>query len=154
MRRELQRKVESADAEEIRFALKWAEATLKDWLRYHGEAALFVGEPRRTLDQNSKLWPMLQDVSRQVEWFVDGKLQKLAKEDWKEILTAALRKHQRVAAGVEGGFVLLGSRTSRMGKREFAELIEAIYAFGSERGVVWSEPAKKAYDECRRKEAA
>ena len=139
MRRELQRKVESADAEEIRFALKWAEATLREWLRNHGAAALFVGEPRRTLDQNSKLWPMLQDVSRQVEWYG----QKLKPEEWKDVFTAALKK-QRVVPGLDGGFVVLGARTSRMGKREFAELVELIYAFGAERDVVWSDPKEKA----------
>ena len=127
---------------------------LTDWLKSHADAVLSITESRRTLDQNAKLWPMLQDLATQVEWFVDGKLQKLAKEDWKEIMTAALRKHQRVAAGIEGGFVLLGARTSKMSKATFSELIELIYAFGSERDVVWSEPAKKAYEELRRKEAA
>src|SRR5690242_7964016 len=108
--REFQREV-SAGEESIRFSLKWAESMLRQWLATHAEALLVISEPRRTLDQNAKIWPMFQDLAKQVEWPVDGKLQKLSKEEWKEILTAGLTKHQRVAAGIEGGFVLLGSRT-------------------------------------------
>lgn len=140
--------------EEIRFALKWADSLLRQWLSYHDEVALIVSEPRRTLDQNAKIWPMFQDIADQVEWFVDGRLQRLAKEEWKEILTAGLTKHQRVAAGIEGGFVLLGARTSRMTKAQISELIELAYAFGAEHNVVWSEPAKRTYDEHKKRRAA
>ena len=93
---------------------------------------------RRSLDQNAKLWACLSDISRQVEWPVDGKSQLLEPEEWKEILTAGLKKSQRVAAGVEGGFVMIGTRTSRMTVAEMAELIEFIQWFGAERGVQWS----------------
>ena len=99
-------------------------------------------EPTRSLDQNSKLWPMLGDIAEQVPWNVDGQLQLVADTDWKEILTAGLRKTQRVAQGIEGGFVLLGARTSKMSVREMSELIEFAYWFGSERDVVWSEPVE------------
>jgi hypothetical protein len=99
-----------------------------------------ITEPTRSLDQNAKLHAMLTDLARQVEWPVDGKVQKLTKYEWKDVMTAALKKEQRVAAGVDGGFVILGQRTSTMGKREFSDLVEIIYAFGSARDVVWSEP--------------
>lgn len=99
-----------------------------------------IGPAKRTLDQNSKLWPMLTDVARQVQWPVDGELQFLIEDDWKDIFTAALKKHQRVAKGIDGGAVMLGGRTSKMKKPEFSDLIELIYAFGSEKGVQWSEP--------------
>lgn len=97
-------------------------------------------QPNRTLDQNRKLWAMLNDVATQVLWHVDGREQLLEPDEWKEILTAGLRKTQRVAAGVEGGFVMLGSRTSRMTIQEMAELIEFIEWFGADRGVRWSSP--------------
>lgn len=99
-----------------------------------------ISAPTRTLDQNAKLWPMLTDLSRQVPWQVNGVEQMLIPEDWKDIATAALTKEQRVAAGMDGGFVFLGRRTSTMSKRTFADLIEVIYAFGAAHGVVWSEP--------------
>lgn len=94
----------------------------------------------RSLSQNDKMWPMLRDIARQVPWPIDGKQQLLRPEDWKEILTAGLRKSQRVAAAVDGGFVMLGSHTSRMAKAEMVELIEFIAWFGAEHGVEWSEP--------------
>ena len=101
-------------------------------------------KPTRTVDQNSRLWALLTDVSRQVEWPVDGRLQKLPPEDWKDIFTAGLRKGQRVAQGIEGGFVMLGSRTSRMSVGEMIDLQELILAFGVEHGVVWREPPHDA----------
>ncbi len=98
-------------------------------------------EPTRTLEQNAKLWAMLGDVAEQVRWPVNGRDEQLAPEAWKDIFTASLSQEQRLAAGLRGGVVLLGERTSAMGVRRMAELIELIYAFGAERGVVWSEPA-------------
>ena len=86
-------------------------------------------KPTRTLDQNAKLWAVLTDISRQVEWHVDGRMQKLEPEDWKDILSAGVKKSQRVAAGIEGGFVMLGQRTSK--------LIEFALWFGAEHGVNW-----------------
>lgn len=100
-------------------------------------------QPNRTLDQNAKMWAMLHDVSQQVLWPVDGREQMLEPDEWKEILSAGLRKTQRVAAGVEGGFVMLGCRTSRMTIAEMAELIEFIQWFGAERGVRWSDPKER-----------
>ncbi|EAO9874844.1 recombination protein NinB, partial [Salmonella enterica] len=43
-----------------------------------------VQEPKRTKAQNDRMWPMLQDVSRQVLWHG----QRLSPEDWKDIFTA------------------------------------------------------------------
>ena len=147
MRRELQREVMPGD-DEIHFALKWASATLKQWLAENGEASLFVGEPRRTLDQNSKMWPMLGDISKQVQWHG----QHLKDFEWKDVFTAALKRY-RAIPGIDGGIVLLGMRTSRMTKRELSELIELMYSFGTEHNVVWSEPAKKVIEEHTRKAA-
>lgn len=114
-----------------------------------GDLEIAVREPKRSLDQNAKLWPMLQDVSDQVQWPVDGVMQLLSKEDWKDILTSGLNQEQRIAQGINGGFVMLGSRTSRMRKKEFSELIEFIYWFGSEKGVRWSEKALSIYEQYR-----
>ena len=98
----------------------------------------------RTLEQNDKMWAVLTDISRQVQWPVDGKLQYLEPEDWKHILSGGLKRHQRVAQGIDGGFVILGQRTSRMSIAEMVELIELAYAFGAEHGVVWGDERKSA----------
>jgi hypothetical protein len=84
------------------------------------------------------LWSILGDLADQVQWPVDGKLQKLDADEWKHILSAGLKKHQRVAQGIEGGFVMLGQATSRMTVGEMADLITLAHAFGDERGVKWS----------------
>lgn len=95
---------------------------------------------RRSVEQNKMLWAMLRDVSKQVQWPVDGELVYMNEWDWKDVFSAALKKHQRVAKGIEGGFVMLGAHTSRMTKAEMADLITLMEAFGAERGVVWGEP--------------
>ena len=93
-----------------------------------------IGETTRTLEQNSLLWPLLTEVSRQVDWYG----QKLTPDEWKDVFSAALKK-AKVVPGLDGGFVVCGQRTSKMGKREFSDLVELIYAFGAERGVEFSD---------------
>ncbi|MCG4425856.1 recombination protein NinB, partial [Escherichia coli] len=44
------------------------------------------------------------------------------------------------------GFVVIGQSTSRMRVSEFAELLELIQAFGTERGVKWSDEARLALE--------
>ena len=102
--------------------------------------AVSVAPPTRNLAQNARLWASLADVARQVVWH--GR--KLDPESWKCIFSAALKK-QDVVPNIDGtGFVVLGPSTSKMTKAEFSELLEIIYAFGAENGVVWSEPVEIA----------
>lgn len=89
----------------------------------------------RTLAQNSRLWAMLTDVSKQVNWY--GR--KLTPENWKDVLTAALTK-QDVVPGIDGGFVALGKSTSNMTKPEMCELQDLIEAFGAQQGVKFTAP--------------
>ncbi len=93
-------------------------------------------EATRTIEQNSKLWPMLDDISKQVEWYKNW----LSREEWKDFFSAIILK-QKVVPNMEGtGFIAVGGRTSKMGKKMFSEMIELIYYFGTEHCVVWSEP--------------
>ncbi len=89
-----------------------------------------VSEPTRSLEQNSLLWPLLDEVSKQVDWYG----QKLTKEEWKDVFTASLKK-QKVVPGLDGGFVVCGQSTRVMNKRDFSELCELIFSFGAQRGV-------------------
>lgn len=116
-------------------------------LQHPGKAArvrIEECQPTRTLDQNAKMWAVLTDISRQVQWPVDGRMQYLDPDDWKHVLSAGLKKHQRVAQGIDGGFVILGQRTSRMTITEMSELIELCHAFGAEHGVRWSDVEREA----------
>lgn len=97
--------------------------------------AVTVGEATRSLAQNDALWGVLAAFSEQLEWPVNGRMTKLPADDWKHLLSAAFRKDQRIAEGLDGGFVFLGQRTSQMGKREFSEFLEFAIATAAERGV-------------------
>lgn len=93
-----------------------------------------VSEPTRSLEQNALLWPVLQAISQQVDWYGN----KLTDEEWKDVLSAGLRK-EKVVPGINGGFVVLGQRTSKMGKKEFSELLDFAKWFCAEKGVkVWA----------------
>jgi len=94
---------------------------------------------RRTLDQNALMWCLLGEIAKQVNWYG----QHLSSEDWKDVLSASLRK-ARVVPGIDPGtYVPLGMRTSDMTKEEMTALIELIYAFGAQQGVVFSDPTQE-----------
>lgn len=84
----------------------------------------------RTIQQNDLMWALLTEISNQVVWHG----QKLTPENWKDVLTAAL-KRQSVVPGIDGGFVVLGQRTSKMSVKELNEVIELAYAFGAQHNV-------------------
>jgi S-adenosylmethionine:diacylglycerol 3-amino-3-carboxypropyl transferase len=88
----------------------------------------------RTAGQNARMWAMLNDVARQVDWY--GR--RLAPEEWKDVFTAAL-KRQKVVPGLDGGFVVLGASSREMTVAEMSELMELIEAFGAEHGVRFGE---------------
>lgn len=94
-----------------------------------------VREPTRSLDQNALLWVLLTAFSEQLEWPVNGEKVKLAPDEWKDLLTGAFGEDTRIAKGLNGGMVILGTRTSQMGKRRFAEFIEFIQSVAADRGV-------------------
>lgn len=89
-----------------------------------------INEPTRNLEQNAALWAALSDISKQVEWYG----QRLTPEEWKDVFTASL-KRQKVVPGLDGGFVVCGLSTSKMGKSEFSQLLDLAYAFGAEKEV-------------------
>lgn len=89
-----------------------------------------LAEEARTDAQNRRMWAMLRDISRQVEWYG----QKLGDEDWKHIFSASVEK-QRAVPGLDGGFVVLGVSTRRKPKVWFSDMFEVMAAFAAERGV-------------------
>lgn len=101
-----------------------------------------VSPPKRTPSQNRKMWPLLHDLSVQVVWFGE----KYDEEDWKDLITALVAKtkkeEQRTSPGIGGGVVMFGQRTSKMRVAQMVEVIEAIYWFGTEQGVKFSEESK------------
>jgi hypothetical protein len=100
-------------------------------------------EPTRSLEQNALLWARLAQLSEAVKW--DGET--LTPNEWKDLLTACLRK-QKVVRGIEGGLVFLGARTSSMTKSEMADLLTLMEAFAAERGVTFRDQVE-ALEHCR-----
>lgn len=92
-----------------------------------------IKQKTRTLEQNALLWALLADVSRQVNWHG----QYLTSDEWKDVMSASL-KQQKVVPGIDSRFVVIGARTSKMGKKEMSDLCELIQAFGAAHDVVWS----------------
>jgi hypothetical protein len=63
--------------------------------------------PKRTLDQNSKLWAMLTEVATQLPWHGI----KLSADDYKLIFLDALKRELRMVPNIDGsGFVNLAGR--------------------------------------------
>lgn len=96
-----------------------------------------VKEPTRSLEANAAMWPILQAFSEQLQWPVNGKAVTMTPEEWKDVLSCAFKGEQvRLAMGLAGGVVMLGLRTSKMGKREFSDFLEFLHATAADRGVV------------------
>jgi len=102
-----------------------------------GEAIRVTVETRRrrSVEQNAAMWALLADIADQVNWYG----QKLAAAEWKDVLMASL-KRQKAVPGIDGGFVVVGGRTSELSVKEMSELIELAHAFAAQQGVRVSAP--------------
>ena len=109
-----------------------------------GDVTLTASRGKRTNDQNRLLWSVLTDISKQVIWHG----QQLPPDDWKAILSAAW-KGQRVLPGIDGSLVVFGQSTSKLNKAEFSDLLEVIFSFGSENGVIWNADSMDVFDKYR-----
>ena len=95
-----------------------------------------VKEATRNSEQNALLWVYLTAFSEQLLWPVNGAMTKMSPEEWKDVLSGAFgRYNPRIAQGIDGGVVMLGLRTSKMGKRDFADFIDFICSVAADRGV-------------------
>lgn len=96
-----------------------------------------IKEKTRTLEQNAFQWPYLLGFSKQIQWPVNGEMVWLSPDEWKDILTAAFERetNPRLAAGFDGGVVMLGRRTSKYGKKQFAAWMEWLIAAASLKGI-------------------
>lgn len=111
----------------------WRHA--KAWLMAGHRLTLEVRPEKRSDAQNRRLWAMLRDISQQVDWHGN----KLSDEEWKDVMSASL-KRTKVVPGLDGGFVVCGQSTSRMTRAEMCELQELMEAFGAQQGVKFRAP--------------
>ena len=115
-------------ADDKRKALRWVEKMPMGW-------TLVFKPPTRTLTQNDRLWPYLEDIARQKEWC--GK--KRTRYQWRDLFVAGL-KSQEIVPGLEGGFVALGNHSSELSPDEFSDLLQLVEAWGVQNQVVFTDP--------------
>lgn len=99
-----------------------------------------ISEEDRTAEQNAKLHAMLADIARQVEHAG----QKWNVLIWKRLCTAAwLREEGENATMIPAldgnGFDVIYEKTSKLGVKKCASLIEWVQAFGAENQVRWTQ---------------
>lgn len=78
---------------------------------------------------------MLTEIARLVPWHGVT----IQPQDYKLIFMAALRQEMRIVPNLAGdGFVNIGVSSSDLSKSEMSDLIELMYLFAAERGIVFS----------------
>ncbi len=92
-----------------------------------------IEEPRRTLEQNDKLWAMLTDLS-----VAKPEGRRMIPDDWKTIMLHACGWECQFLEGLDGRPFPKGFSSSRLTKRQMADLITFIQAYGDQHGVRWS----------------
>ena len=97
-------------------------------------------EPTRTLEQNAAQWPYLQGFAEQKQACINGVMQWVTRDDWKDILTGVYRGEVRMAV-FDGKAIMLPLRTSKMGKRVFSDWMEFLVAMAAQCGI---EPVYKS----------
>ena len=109
------------------------------WVAKAPHGAIFtLAEKKRSIPQNSRLWALLTDVARQATWAGS----KRTTEQWKDLFSGAVKAASgglEAVPGLEGGFMILGLRTSEMSVAEMADLQTYIEAWGAQNGVVFSD---------------
>ena len=99
-----------------------------------------IGEPNRTLEQNAAQWPYLEGFAQQKQLCINGVMQNVTADDWKDTLTGCYHGEMRMAA-FDGKVIMLPQRTSRMGKKVFSDWMEFLVAMAAQSGV---EPVYKS----------
>ena len=104
-----------------------------------------LAEETRTQEQNRLMWPLIADIQNQVE-----ETKVYAADDMKLRFLNALGKEMRFLPELEGGGMFpVGQRSSTLTKKQFAALIEIIYAWGARHDVQWSRKSMDTINEWR-----
>ena len=93
-----------------------------------------IGEPNRTLEQNAAQWPYLAGFAKQKQLCINGEMQWVTDDDWKDVLTACWNGEMRMAV-FDGKVIMLPQRTSRMVKSVFCTWMEFLIAIAAQSGV-------------------
>lgn len=95
-------------------------------------AVLNIRAAKRSNAQNALFWALVSQISR-----AKPQGRHLPPETWKALFMSAAGFQCTFEPSLDGtGVVPLGFRSSRLSKADFGTLIEAVYAFAAEHGVV------------------
>jgi hypothetical protein len=100
------------------------------------DAVVTIKEATRTLDQNSRLWAMLSDVSRSKP---EGRMH--TPEVWKNLFMHACGHAVQFEHGLDGKPFPVGFRSSRLTKGQMSDLMEFVTEYGARHNVRWTDPA-------------
>jgi hypothetical protein len=102
----------------------------------------------RTLQNNRCQWPILSAFAKQLRWPINGAMQFISDEDYKDILTAAYRQEMtRIAQGFDGkSVVMLGHRTREFTTEEWPDWMAFLNWAAAEKGVKVPVSKKRAAD--------
>lgn len=96
-----------------------------------------VKPPRRTLDQNARMWALLSEISLAKP---EGRV--MTPDVWKAVFMHALDHAQRFEMALDGqGMVPVGFRTSKLSKQQMGDLMTLIEEYGARHGVQFREAA-------------
>jgi len=102
-------------------------------------ATVTFKERQRSIEQNDRMWAMLSDVAKQLEWHG----QKLTKDQWKMVFLSGIHRDAGVVPDFSGtGVIPLNISSRKLTVPEMTQMIELIFAYGAERGVVWKNEQK------------
>lgn len=104
-----------------------------------GALVVSVKPETRTLAENALLHAIIAEIAANIQWA--GK--KHDAEVWKRLLVAAWCRVRgepiEILPALDGnGVDIVPARTSKLTKKDCADLIEFIYAWGAENGIIWA----------------
>lgn len=95
-------------------------------------------DAKRTLPQNDRMWAMLTDIAAQK----DHAGRRYTPDQWKVLFMHACGREVQFIPALNGStFIPWGQSSSDLSKNEMTDLIEFMFAWGAENGVVFHDPA-------------
>lgn len=102
-------------------------------------AVVNIKQQKRTIPQNAKMWSMLSDISRAKP---EGRCH--TTDVWKCIFMNACGHQIQFVPGLDGEVFPMGFKSSQLTLEQMITLIDFIYWYGAQHGVVWSDERQAA----------
>lgn len=91
---------------------------------------------KRTLPQNDRMWAMLTDIATQKEH--SGR--RYSPDQWKVLMMHACGREVQFLPALDGStFIPWGQSSSDLSKQEMTDLIEFMFSWGAQNGVVFQD---------------